>query len=272
MTVYERPYAERDGSEFQEYENFSIEYRDKSHRYWIMAEGERTAAVSVTAALKVLSKDALLKWAEDCGAAGAAMLAGMGELKGVPLDEVGARVRLHGLGRDAKREASADRGTLVHRVLEAWARERAVPDLADFAPEHRGYVQGLAAFLLTARPKPTAIERIVGSVKHTYAGRLDLRADLDGRDCVVDLKTNPRGRVYDEAHVQARAYADADVECGSPAPEGIVIVAVGEQGNFEMVECEATSADWLNVLAVYRSMCRLRGARTARERIAKAAA
>ena len=272
MTAYGKPYAERDGSEIQEYEHLSIEYRDASHRYWIMADGQRTPAVSVTSALKVLDRPALLNWAEDCGAAGAAALYAMGELEGVPLSEVGARVRLHGLGKDAKRDASADRGTLVHRVLETWAREQTVPDLTDFAPELRGYVQGLASWLLAARPRPSAVERIVGSVQHTYAGRMDLRALLDGRDCVVDLKTNPKGRVYDEAHLQARAYADAEVECGNPTPEGIVIVAVGEDGNFEMVECEAESGDWLNVLRTYRSISRLRNARQARERILKAAA
>lgn len=272
MTVYDTAYAERDGSEFQQYEGVTVEYRDASHRYWLHHDGARVPVVSVTSALKVLDKPALLQWAEDAGAAGAAALAAMGELDGVPLSEVGERVRLHGLGKDAKRDQGADRGTIVHRVLECWARERAIPDLADFASEHRGYVQGLAAWLLNARPKPTAFERIVGSVKYGYAGRMDLRAELDGRDCVVDLKTNPKGRVYDEAHLQARAYADAEVECGNPAPEGIVIVAVGEDGGFEMVECEATSTDWLNVLATYRSMCRLKNARAARERIAKAAA
>jgi hypothetical protein len=271
-TVYQRPYAERDGSEFQAYENVTVEYRDASHRYWLHANGERTAAVSVTSALKVLDKPALLAWAEACGAEGAAALAAAGELTDVHPSRAIDVVRMNGVGMDAKRDAGADRGTAVHNVLEFWAREQAVPDLADFPAEVRGYVQGLCAWLLVAQPKPTGVERFVGSVTHTYAGRLDLRATLDGRDCIVDLKTNPKGRVYDEAHLQARAYTLADVECGAEPPEGIVIVAVGEQGGFEMVECEAEAGDWLNVLGTYRSLSRLRSARSARERIAKAAA
>lgn len=266
-TVYERAYSERDGSEFHEYENVTVEYRDKSHRYWLHHDGKREAAVSVTSALKVLDKPALLHWAENAGAEGAARLAAMGELEGVPPAEAGARVRLHKLGMDAKRDAGADRGTAVHRVLEFWAREQAVPDLADFPSDVRGYVQGLCAWLLATNPKPTGVERFVGSVRHTYAGRLDLRATLDGADTIVDLKTNPKGRVYDEAHLQAVAYAMADLECGSPTPDGIVVVAVGEDGTFEMVECEAESGDWLNVLGTYRSLARLRGARTIREKL-----
>jgi hypothetical protein len=272
VSVLARSYEERDGSEFQVYERITVEYRDASHRYWLHHDGSRVAAVSVTSALKVLDKPALLKWAEDCGAEGAARLASLGELAAVPFDEAGNIVRLHKLGMDAKRDSGADRGTAVHRVLELWARERSVPDLADFEPEVRGYVQGLAGWLLATRPKPSSVERFVGSVAHGYAGRLDLRASLDGRDCIVDLKTNPRGRVYDEAHLQARGYALADVECGSEPPDGIVIVAVGEDGGFEMVECEAEEGDWLNVLRTYRSLSRLRNARAARDRIAKAAA
>ena len=116
------------------------------------------------------------------------------------------------------------------------------------------------------------MERFVGSVEHCYAGRLDLRADLDGRDTIVDLKTSSAARVYDEAHLQAMAYCLADVECGNPRPDGIVIVAVGSEGGYEMVECEAEAGDWLNVLAAQRSLARLRSARAVRNRIAKAAA
>jgi hypothetical protein len=270
-TVYERGYTERDGSEFEVYEHVTVEYRDASHRYWLHTEGSRAPAISVTSALKVLSKDALLKWAEAAGAEGAARLAALGELKHIPPSEAINLVRLHKLGMDAKRDAGADRGTAVHQVLEFWAREHTIPDLDDFPGEVRGYVQGLCSWLLLTQPKPLSVERFVGSITHNYAGRLDLRATLDGRDCLCDLKTNPKGRVYDEAHLQAIAYSVADQECGSPQPEGIVIVAVGEEGTFEMVECEAEPGDFLNVLATHRSLSRLRSARSARDRLAKAA-
>lgn len=273
-SVYQRPYAEREGSEFEVYENagVAVEYRDASHRYWLHAAGERTAAVSVTSFLKVLDKPALVAWAERAGAEGALILARAGELDGVhPVNAIDI-VRMHKLGADAKRDAGADRGTAVHDTLELWAREQVVPDLADFPGEVRGYVQGLCSWLLDARPKPSSVERFVGSVTYGYAGRLDMRATVDGRDCIIDLKTNPAGRVYDEAHLQARAYAIADVECGSPAPEGIMIVAVGADGSHDCVECEAEPVDVFNVLGTYRSMNRLKSARAAREKRLKAAA
>ena len=265
-------HEQRDGSEFQDYEGLTVEYRDASHRYWLHRDGQRVPAVSVTSALKVLDKPSLLFWAERCGAEGAVILERDGELADVPPSEAINVVRLHKLGMEAKRDAGADRGTAVHQVLEFWGRENEPPDLADFPAEVRGYVQGLCAWLVTTRPVASSVERFVGSWEYCYAGRLDMRASLDGRDCIVDLKTSPKGRVYDEAHLQARAYELAEVECGQPEPEGIVIVAVGEDGSFEMVECEAEAGDWLAVLSAHRAMARLRGTRQARERVAKAAA
>lgn len=271
MSALARAYTERDGSIIVKYADFDVEYRDASHRYWLHEGGARTPAVSVTSALNVLDKPALLDWAEDYGARGAALLAAQGELDGVAPEDVVGLVRLHKLGKDAKRDVGADRGTAVHDVLERWATSGDVPDLADFDVSVRGYVQGLCAWLLKARPVPTAIEQIVGSVIHGYAGRMDLRATLDGVDTIIDLKTNPKGRVYDEAHLQAQAYSLAHQECGADPPQDIVIVAVGEEGNYEQVPCEAEEGDWLAVLECHRSVSRIKAAGRARWRAQKAA-
>lgn len=267
MSAFTRPYTERDGSEFQSYDDVTIEYRDASHRYWLHFDEKREAAVSVTSVLRVLDKPYLLKWAESCGAEGAARLAAMGELDDVLPEDAGDLVRLHKLGADAKRDAGGEGGTATHSVLEHWVRHGTIPNLADYTPEVRGFVQGLCAFLLENDPEPTSTERMVGSRKHMYAGRLDMRALIRGRDTLVDLK---RKRVYDEAHLQTRGYAMADEECGSAPPDDILIVAVTADGGYEAVPCEAEPGDWLNVLAAYRSMGRLRGARAARNKLAEA--
>lgn len=273
MSALSRAYEQRDGSEFQVYENVIVEFREASHRYWLHADGERMSVVSVTTGLRVLDKGEWLKrWAEACGAESAVILERQGELNGVSPSEAIRVVRERGLGMEAKRDAGAKRGTSTHGVLEFWGREGKPPSLADFPPEERGYVQGLCKWLVTTRPVVSSVERFVGSLKHGYAGRLDMRATLHGRDCIVDLKTSKTARVYDEAHLQARAYAMADVECGNPPPEGIVIVAVGQDGSFEAVECEAEERDWLAVLACHHALKRVQDARKVRERVARAAA
>lgn len=271
MSVFTRPYTERDGSVFAEYPNLTVEYRDASHRYWIHADDERKSAVSVTSVLKVLDKPALLSWAERCGAEGAAWLAQDGELEGVPPTEAINLVRLHKLGMDAKRDAGADRGTAIHEVLEHYAREGTTPKLAEFDPTVRGYVSGLSRFLLTAQPEPVEVELLVASVKHGYAGRLDMIARLDGRRRLVDLKTSPTARVFPEAHVQTRAYCLALPECGIEPVEDALIVAVGADATFATADCCAEDSDWLNVLACYRTMGRLKSAMVAQAKMAEAA-
>lgn len=273
MTLLDHaPPAEKDGSEFAHYSEFSVEYRDASHRYWIIRGADRAPAISVTSALKVLDKPALLDWAEGCGAKGAAQLAAQGELDGVDIADVPGLVRLHGLGKDAARDKGADRGTIVHQVLQSWATDGKTPKLGDFEAHIRGFVQGLSRWLLKAQPEPTAVETIVGHADHGYAGRMDLRARIDGTDTIVDLKTNPKGRVYPEAHLQAVGYDLAAQACGMPPAGRIVIVAAGEDGTFEEVDGLAEYDDWLNVLACAKSVRALHSACQRQRRTTEAAA
>lgn len=263
----------KDGSEYRDYGTLMVEYRDASHRYWIHQDSQRIAAISVTSALKVLDKPALISWAEAAGATGAARLAAEGELKDVPYNEAINLVRLHNLGADAKRDEGAGRGTLVHDALSAYMTDGTPPKLQDFEPEHRGYVQGISRWLVKHRPEPISVEQIVAHPTDLFAGRLDLRAMINGVDTLVDLKTNPRGRVYSEAHLQAAAYAECEHYCSDLGrPEAIVIVAVGEDGSYEDVPGEAEYDDFLCVLNTSRVMKRLNGLRMARQRVADAEA
>lgn len=265
----------REGSEYTEHPSgLVVEYRDASHRYWLHHDGQRIDVPSVTGVLKVLDKPAIIPWAEARGIDGAVQAVRLGEID--PQDAASVAhavgtVRTLKLGADAARDQGADRGTSLHNALELYVKTGQVPSVAAFPVEHRGYVQALCRWLLAARPEPTAVEVCVGSVEHGFAGRLDLRATIDGRDLVVDLKTNAKGRVYDDPHIQTAAYVGALVECGHPEPEGAVIVALGEDGGYESADCEATFDDFLSVLSVHHAMRRLRLARAARERAAKRA-
>jgi len=258
VSALSRPYAERDGSEIQHYETFSVEYRDASHRYWIHVDGERNPAVSVTAVLGVLDKPALLGWAEACGAEGALILERRGELRNVDPKAAIDIVRINGLGKDAKRDAGADRGTAIHDALRIYASEGTAPNVGDFPAEVRGYVSGLCKWLLEANPEPVHAEQIVGSAKHGYAGRLDLIANLAIGRTLVDLKTSPRARLYPEAHIQAAGYALAAEECGIEPPAHILIVGVGEEGNFTTQMGCADPRDFRAVLACHKAVARVR--------------
>ena len=261
----------KEGSEFTEYvdQGFSIEYRDISHRYWLheLVGGvpKRTPAISVTSALRCLDKPALMAWAEACGATGAAKLERLGELQGVLPENVIFKVRELGMGMEAARDEAAARGTLVHRVLEIYGREAKPPNVTDFEPAIRGYVQGLCSWLLDFAPEPVATEVLVGSRLHNFAGRVDLYCSTKSSELELwDLKTSPRGIVYPEAHLQAAAYEGAGMECGFD-PDRVFLLAVGEDGTYTVTHCHAELDDFLTVLEASRVMSRLRRATASKE-------
>jgi hypothetical protein len=258
-------YEERDGSEFTYYDGFSVEYRDASHRYWLHEGVERRDAVSITNALKVLGKQ-LVPWAQRTGAHGAVILERQGELDGITDPyEIVERLELFKLDVDSKRDEGAERGTLVHKVLSTWASEGIVPDVGDFPLPWRGYVQGLCRWLLEAAPVPLAVETVVASRLYGFAGRFDLFAEIGelAIPTLCDLKTNPNGRIYAEHHAQAAGYEAAMLECGME-PQGVILVAVGEDGSYEQVACEASPEDFISILDTHRRMARLSSALTAR--------
>ena len=131
-SVFQRAYTVRDGSEFYEYETMTVEYRDASHGTGCIT---RTSAPPPSA-----SHPPSRSWTSLHFSPGQKRLArrarsgssAQGELADVDPSEAIRIVRINGMGMDAKRDAGADRGTAVHRVLEFWARENEVPDLADF--------------------------------------------------------------------------------------------------------------------------------------------
>lgn len=256
----------KDGSVFVEYPEFTLEYRDASHRYWILQDNERTAAPSVTTILGVLDKGGLLHWAERCGAEGAAILAREGDLEGVAIEDVIQRVRAAKLGMIAKRDEAADRGTLVHSVLESWGRDGTVPNVTEFPAAVRGYVQGLCGWLLRANLEPVAIETMVASTTHGFAGRFDLFADHRGAPVLYDLKTSAKAIVWDSAHLQVAGLMVAMRECGFDGVGNATLVAVGEDGGFTEVDCDASGDEFLSVFAAYRAVQRLRALRSRRER------
>jgi hypothetical protein len=258
---------EREGSEFTTYPGFSIEYRDASHRYWIVRGQERFPAVSVTSVLKVIDKPQLVGWAEKIGCEAALRLERAGSLTYpdggyVPIPDAIRIVRETKQGADALKQRGGDRGNALHEALRVYCELGTVPKLTDFDPEVRGYVQGLCGWLLDAKPEPTLVETIVGCPEYGYAGRFDLLAVINGRSVLVDLKTS--AKPYPEQHLQLAAYLRALEVCYPPhediyADVGMILL-VSPEGTFTTHECRAEAKDFLNVLACHRSVSCVRSA------------
>lgn len=226
---------------------------------------------SVSSIVGCLEKQALYGWHEDMGARGAALAATAGELDGVPEDEIIQRVRLLGLGAEARRGDAADRGKAIHAVFERFARDGEPPNPADFPAEWRPWIRGATTAWLALGAEPLESEEIVCDADRGYAGRFDLVARVDDQRTLVDYKTG-KGRVYPEAHYQTRLYADAIEASGCEPVERIIIVGVDDQGGFELVESVATREDCDALLAVARSRKRVAAAITTQRAVARKAA
>lgn len=231
---------------------------------------------SVSSIVDTLSKDALVRWAEDHGMRGAVQAERMGELEGVPPEEFIDRVHALGLGASAARDEGAARGTAIHAALHGLAVDGTAPNPADFPPEWRPWLQGaVAAWLELDLVEIVASEVIRASIVHGYGGRPDLIGRRSsGALALIDYKSG-KGKVYDQAHIQTRLY-DIALREEDIAVDEILIVGIDDRGGHELVKCEANEHAALATLALFRYRKQINAGmatqRKARRAAAKAAA
>jgi hypothetical protein len=238
----------------------------KSKRRYAIGDTEYD---SVSSIVGTLDKPALVNWAEDHGARGGAAAQRMGELDGVPEEEIIERVRLLGLGASAKRDGGADRGHAIHAAFESLARFDMLPKREALPQAWWPWLQGCAGAWLELAPSPVEIEDMVAHPLLGYAGRPDLVARVDNALTLIDYKTG-KGKVYDQAHYQTRLYEMARVACGLTPVDRIVIVGIDDQGGYQLVECEASEQDALCLLHTFRSRKRINAGMAAQRKALKA--
>ena len=179
--------------------------RTASHVYsWNDGATVHTPLPSVTTVLRVVDKSGpLVGWAKRetaaCAVRNLDMLLRMREAGG----DAAAVAWLKGIP-DFQRDTAADIGTRVHQLAEQLARG-AEPDVAEAeAP----YVRAYRDFLATYEPRFLAVEEMVASLRHQYAGTLDAVAIIDGETWLLDVKTG--AGLYEETGLQLAGYNFAD--------------------------------------------------------------
>lgn len=240
----------------------------KARRRYLLGEQELD---SVSSVVNALDKPALVVWAETQGTIAGVKAERLGELRDVPEEDWVDRCRLLGLGASAARDEGANRGLAIHTAFEAMAQTGDPPDFSRYPAQWRPWLQGAVRAWLALDPSMLDSELTVCNPPFGYAGRFDLHAISDGKRTLIDYKTG-RGRVYDQAHFQARGYAECFKPCGLEPPERIVIVGIDDEGGFQLVDCEATAEDWYGLLSVYRARKRINAGMAVQRKIAKKAA
>jgi len=206
-----------------------FEQTERSRSYWLLPAGgqRRTRLPSVTSILRdTWPKPQLLEWYARTPDASAVL------------------------------KNASERGKAVHRFIETYLTTGNFLDFAEFPEDYWPYLRGAASFLWEYDPIPVSVELLVCHPEIGFAGRHDLLAEIGGQLTLVDYKTNPKGAVYPEAHVQCHAYALADERCGGVKVERTLIVGIGEDGSTNVVPGADASKMWGSVMDFYRTMKR----------------
>ena len=103
-----------------------------------------------------------------------------------------------------QRDSAADIGPRIHRLVEQLARGAEPEATAEEAP----FVDGYRRFLAAYQPRFLALEEMVASLRHRYAGTLDAIAVIGGETWILDVKTG--SGIYPETALQLAGYANAD--------------------------------------------------------------
>jgi hypothetical protein len=241
--------------------------------YRCKADGKRGKRLTgVTTAVKPAdySPDGLMRWAARENGAGIAMLAAEG--LGLPAaDEI--RDALSWLGsaksiwqalNDAEltydhiRDKAAKRGTNVHKyALQELAEGQPVPDYEGMTQVERNYARGVEKFWLEHDPEPELAEQVVLDEELGVAGTLDFLGRIRSRPGrgVIDAKTS--GFIGISHHMQVALYAHLSEKAGYGKPDWTAILQVDEEGNYVLIPGQATTADALATVDLYRRVGRI---------------
>jgi hypothetical protein len=149
----------------------------------------------------------------------------------------------HSLSPQSHRDAAADKGTLLHGMLERLAQGKAVKETPEFAPllqwwEERGI----------KKKNVELTEQVVVSLMHRYAGTLDLILNLSGSRWVIDLKTGKS--LYPKYKLQVEGYALAHEEMTGERVDKLGILHLND-GKCRLVEYERCTEAWLAAVGLY---------------------
>lgn len=116
---------------------------------------------------------------------------------------------------EVRKQEAADLGTIIHAWCEQYIKHKLgqndikMPEM----PEDKAVQVGVMAFLdweKEHKVKFLSSERVVYSKKYDFIGTMDIEAKIDGKLCLVDLKSS--NGLYNTVRLQTAAYVMADQE------------------------------------------------------------
>lgn len=155
----------------------------------------------------------------------------------------------------AEKKEAAERGVDVHQIWQDWNEKQTIPNAAAYPHNRRGFIRGLAKFIMDHSPQCVESEKVVGSAIYGFAGRLDtvVILDLDGQSSMIDLKT-ASGVWRNSMFPQLAGYEIARRECGLTPTTRQGILRLDKNGTYEgPVWSDAVAKDFLTILQTHKS-------------------
>lgn len=143
-----------------------------------------------------------------------------------------------------------DRGQAVHACAAALARGQKI---VSFDPQIAGQVQALERFFGEVRPFVLAVEQQVYSVRHRFAGTLDLLAGGPDAATVVDFKSSLGPSVPFQVAAYALALEEMDPKRRVRWGLGVEIREDGTYRLSETYDLKLYKSKFLALLSAYNS-------------------
>lgn len=191
--------------------------------YWV----DNKPFVSVTNILKVIDKPALRYWYGQQVYRAMVIEPSLSEQ-----EALAAPYKINAIAKN--------RGTTVHSIVEVYKVGNVEFDvwIETVLEDYRGYARAFNRWVHDLNVKIVDQERTVFSKVHQYAGTVDLLAEINGDQLIVeenlptviDVKTGKD--IYVEASIQASAYRNA-IEEGGTKTKGIGVLLLMEDGTYK---------------------------------------
>lgn len=159
---------------------------------------------------------------------------------------------------DRRLKKAGDRGSLIHQALEDWGESGTVPNPADFEPDDRKLIKGLAKWLGDNEPEFTEQEVRTASLEHEYVGTFDAKVRFEagewkGKTALLDWKST-KVMSADKFFPQLEAYREAEREAGFADVDFCAVVHLPVSGRVRVHPSVDSFQDFKVLLDHYRSV------------------
>lgn len=198
-----------------------IKFFPKSHQYWV--NGVRKTGV--TTILGMYDKSAaLVSWATELYRD---FLLDIGISK-LTEDHIFEGCNLH----NVKKEEAASIGTEVHDWIEAHIKGEK-PTMSETREAQIG-VNAFLDWVSENKVKFISSERVVYSKTYDFIGKMDIEAKVNGKLCLIDIKTS--NGIYNTYNMQCAAYVRADEEERKIKYQGRWIIRLAKETEKEYIK------------------------------------